>query len=458
MTAKKQVPSKEELEEKYFRYGSSISSLAREYNTSNPTVRKWLILHGISRKTHKQASTEANVVNNKACMPTKEELQDYYANNSLQETYRYFSIGQEKLYEWLSYYNIPSRNLSEGTTLGKNKQHISIQYSKEKVEEVYSKHHHIGLAAQELEISYSHMKTLMQRHNIAAILPWRSKGENDLYVSIQNLSNLIVWNSNDKKLISPYEIDIVSHERKLAIEYCGTYWHSEHYGSKQKTYHKNKFDLCNKIGYELITVFESDDVSKVISLIKTKLGLTKKVFARKCHVKVIDSKIATSFHKKHHLHSSVGASLHYGLYHKEDLLMVLSMGKPRFSKQYEWECVRMTSHSDYNVVGGASKLFKMFFRENNVKSCVTFSDLRYGKGKVYAHCGFTFVGYTQPNYWYFHKNNPKELYSRVKFQKHKLKTLFQTFDNNKTEYENMLDNKYDRIWDCGNAIWIMKQQ
>ena len=42
--------------------------------------------------------------------------------------------------------------------------------------------------------------------------------------------------------------------------------------------------------------------------------------------------------------------------------------------------------------------------------------------------------------------------SRNKFQKHKIINV----DVSKSEYENMLDQMYDRIWDCGNVVYYYK--
>jgi hypothetical protein len=44
-------------------------------------------------------------------------------------------------------------------------------------------------------------------------------------------------------------------------------------------------------------------------------------------------------------------------------------------------------------------------------------------------------------------------------QKHKLEKLLDIFDPNKTEYQNMLDNGYKRVWDSGNIkyIWNKKE-
>ena len=62
---------------------------------------------------------------------------------------------------------------------------------------------------------------------------------------------------NDRRLIYPYELDIVIPDKKIAIEYCGLYWHSEKMGH-DKNYHLNKLSMCEKIGYRLITVFEDE--------------------------------------------------------------------------------------------------------------------------------------------------------------------------------------------------------
>jgi len=39
-----------------------------------------------------------------------------------------------------------------------------------------------------------------------------------------------------------------------------------------------------------------------------------------------------------------------------------------------------------------------------------------------------------------------------------LSKRLKTFDENKTEWENMKNNKYDRIWDCGNAVYGINRQ
>ena len=74
---------------------------------------------------------------------------------------------------------------------------------------------------------------------------------------------------------------------------------------------------------------------------------------------------------------------------------------------------------------------------------------------VYDRLGFKRIGVSSPNYWYWKgKMNNLTLESRVKYQKHKLKNILEHFDESKSEVQNMKDNGYNRIFDCGNIVYV----
>lgn len=452
-------PSKEELQELYVKEGTSISSLARHYGTTNPTVRNWLISYEIQRKDHKRASTEANNRHRNSAIPTKTELEKLYSESSIKELERYYGVGQSTIYKWLEDYSIKLRDLGESCKLSKSKTYSDIQFSKEFLEEKYDRTKPLTELADKLNVSRSHILKLFSIHNIekAKMEPsYRSKAEIELFEFLSDEFPDDNWEHTNRTIISPLELDIVNHTKKIAIEYCGLYWHSEGAFGKNSTYHRSKFLSCKEAGYKLITVFESDDTIKVRKFLLKILGKTKKIHARKTQLRELSSIQASEFHSKHHLHGSIGGKFHYGLFYNDELVMACSFGMNRFSKNQEYECTRMTS-SDYTVVGGASKLFSHFIKTEKPASIVTFADLRFGEGKTYLNCGFVEAEQTAPNYWYF-KKNTNRLFSRVKFQKHKLAKQLEDFDPDKTEYENMLDNKWDRIWDCGNAKYIWRKE
>ena len=100
------------------------------------------------------------------------------------------------------------------------------------------------------------------------------------------------------------------------------------------------------------------------------------------------------------------------------------------------------------VIGIAGKLLKYFEVNYKPNEIFSFADRRWSDGNVYNKIGFTFVCYTQPNYWYF-KDNKKRLH-RFNFRKDKIKHLG---TENQTEWEIMQEQGYDRIWDCGKLVY-----
>ena len=102
-------------------------------------------------------------------------------------------------------------------------------------------------------------------------------------------------------------------------------------------------------------------------------------------------------------------------------------------------------------MGGLSKLLKYVIRSYPNKTIMSYADVKFGIGIGYKRCGFNYIGVTDPGYSYF-KNGIK--YSRQQFQKHKLHKMLINFDPSMTEWENMQINGYDRIWDCGNIIYL----
>lgn len=78
---------------------------------------------------------------------------------------------------------------------------------------------------------------------------------------------------NDRKLIKPYELDIVIPKLKIAFEFNGDHWHEEGI-SKPIGYHEMKIQLCKDKGYELIHVWEHDwikDKENIFKNIEEKL-------------------------------------------------------------------------------------------------------------------------------------------------------------------------------------------
>ena len=260
---------------------------------------------------------------------------------------------------------------------------------------------------------------------------------------------------NDRELIAPYEIDILIEHKNLAIEYDGFYYHNEK--AVWKNYHLNKTELCEKQNFQLIHIFENEWLYKqdiVKSRLKNLLGIyDATVFARKCEIREVTSKESKIFQEANHIQGACNSSVNLGLYFNNELISLMTFGKCRFNKNYEWELLRFCNKLGYHVPGAAGKLLKHFEKTYNPTSLISYADRRWSRGKLYDALGFTLDHISRPNYWYY-KNGDYELKSRVNFQKHKLKDKLEKFDPKLSESENMKNNGYLKIYDCGNLVYV----
>lgn len=87
-----------------------------------------------------------------------------------------------------------------------------------------------------------------------------SNGEQEVFDYISFIYEGNISRSN-RRLISPYEIDIVLHDLKICIEFNGDYWHSIKVND-DPNYHLNKTIRCEERGYDLLQIRENDWNSK----------------------------------------------------------------------------------------------------------------------------------------------------------------------------------------------------
>lgn len=287
---------------------------------------------------------------------------------------------------------------------------------------------------------------------------YSSIAEQEIKEFIKNLGFDVL--ENDRKTIGK-ELDILVLEKNLAIEFNGLYWHREQNG-KDRKYHLNKSNLCKEKNIDLIHIFEDEWFYKkdiIRSIIKNKLGIIdNKIYARKCEIREISNKEAIEFYKKNHIQGGINSKINIGLYYNNELVSCLSFSKFRFltDEVKRYEITRFANKLNNSVIGGFSKLLS-FFKKNFVFSeIITYSDKRYFNGEIYKNNGFEQSKDTQPDYFYVRKSEVKR-YNRMAFQKHKLSNLLESYNKDLTEYENMLNNGYDRIWGCGNHKFILKQ-
>jgi hypothetical protein len=252
-----------------------------------------------------------------------------------------------------------------------------------------------------------------------------------------------------------YEIDIYLPQLKIGIEFHGNFYHTE--SKVGKIRHLDKAELCEEKGIKLIQIFEHEwDLKNdiVCSRIKSAIGKSDKIFARKCDVVQVDPQEKDAFLKDNHIKGKDISRINFCLRYNGEIVACMTFGKPRFNDNYEWELIRYCSKIGINVIGGASRLLKAF-RNKSSGTIISYADRRWSDGNLYKKLGFSFVNYTPVGYFYYNCSN-KKIMSRIESQKQKIENVFPDFDPSLTERENMFKNGYERIYDAGNSVWVLR--
>ena len=235
------------------------------------------------------------------------------------------------------------------------------------------------------------------------------------------------------------ELDIYIPSKGIAFEFNGFYWHNsgtyEH--SKSRCYHQQKTINCLNNGIKLYHIWEDVSDELCQSIVLSKLGLSKKLYARKYKVQEIDSQKGKEFFKTHHVDGNVRAVKYFALCDKDKILCCLSLNQRRIQStgNLQWEIARFASAFNITVVGGYSKLLeysKQYLLTLGVHTLISYCNKDLSpdyQSTVYSKLGFTFVCETSPIYRYWFSREVTyngrvfkrgDITSRQTFQRQKL--------------------------------------
>ena len=287
----------------------------------------------------------------------------------------------------------------------------------------------------------------------------KCSGINKGSVKEQKIKDFLIDNGicilENKKILGDLEIDIFIPAYNLGIEFNGLFWHND--TRLHKNYHLNKSNIAINKGIRLIHIFE-DEWDHHPDIVKSRLlnilGKTNnRIYARLCQIREISFTEEKEFLEYNHIQGYAKSSIKLGLYHKDVLVSVMTFSKLNLSRGVRnknmWELLRFASLLNYNIVGGASKLFSYFVKKYNPPEVWSYSDNRWNTGNTYKNIGFDYIGNTSIGYWYIDLKEGKRIH-RFGMRKNS------NDDENLSEYENRLNQGYLRIWDCGHSKWIWK--
>ncbi len=294
--------------------------------------------------------------------------------------------------------------------------------------------------------------------------------EQEVCSFIRTISDTEIQIQN-RKVISPKEIDIYLPEYKLGIECNPTSTHNSSISFMNKSdildlnYHRMKSDLANKNSIFLFHIFGYEWVHKkpiIQSMIKNLLGMNSvKIYARNTDIKDVSFADASVFLNTNHRQGSAASKVRLGLYYNNELVALMTFGSLRSaisrksSSDSCWELIRFCSKLDTTIVGGASKLFKYFIQHYNPTEIISFSDIAHTNGKLYQILGFEEDHRSDPGYVWV-DTSTDIAYNRVNAQKHNLKKFLNDSSidlENMTEQQIMVAHGYVQVFDSGTILW-----
>ena len=289
---------------------------------------------------------------------------------------------------------------------------------------------------------------------------FQSKPEIEIkeYLQTLNIENIVI---HSKSIINPFEIDIYLPDFNLAIEFNGLYWHSELNG-KLKDYHITKTKLCEEKGIQLIHIFDDEWCNKK-ELIKNKLKYILKlntnkerIYGRNTIIKEISSQEKDIFLEKYHIQGKDKSSIKLGAFFNNEIIAIMTFSKKRIiygkkeNSENDYELIRYAANENYIAIGTAGKLLNYFISKYKPNKIHSYADRRWSSTlntTLYEKLGFKLIDKGTPNYWYL--LNYSERKHRFNFTKYQ---IVNKYNGNKdlSEWENMINLGYDRIWDCGS--------
>lgn len=317
------------------------------------------------------------------------------------------------------------------------------------IEQHYNQQKTLTVISEELGVGDATVGRYAKHHGIRTRRFPTSQGEKEIseFLTSHNVTHL----TNDRSIISPLELDIYIPEHRLAIEYCGLYWHSEQQG-KSRSYHHNKWKGCADRGIQLLTIF-ADEWDQKSQCIKSKiLHLCNKsssnvVYARQTKIKNLTTSEKREFFEEHHIQGDGPGSISYGLLYQDKLVAAVAFiktGEEYYLNRYA---------TSVRVVGGFSKLLRHFTINNHWSSIVSFADLRFSDGSLYYSNGWVLDSVLPPDYSY--SPDTQHRYHKFNYRRKYLPKLLETFDPALSEWENCKANSVYRIWDCGKLRFKM---
>lgn len=230
----------------------------------------------------------------------------------------------------------------------------------------------------------------------------------------------------------------------------GNHFNNYQYRPEYEKYHKDKTTFARQQGYKCVNIWDWDSWDKIIDIVSENKN---RHYARKMQLKLVDKNKANEFLQTNHIQGKCKGNIaNLGLYQNEELIQIMTFGKPRYNKNYQWELLRLCTKSEHYVVGGAERLFKHFTESYKPESILSYCDMSKFTGDVYLKLKFKLL----------RENHPQKIWTKGTahitdslLRQRGYDQLFNTDYGKGTSNEQlMIDHGWRPIYDCGQNTYV----
>ncbi len=233
------------------------------------------------------------------------------------------------------------------------------------------------------------------------------------------------------------------------------------YKNNRTTRNYEIFEINNRA----LIKFPWDDKNKFNNLLDNNGDKTRH-FARNLQIKELTKKECDDFLIEHHLQKSCkGQNIKLALVGSGEILQIMTFGKPRYNKKFEYELLRLCTRTNNIIIGGAEKLFKHFVEQYEPKNIISYCDVSKFSGRVYERLGFSKPKTPKPSKHWFNENMPEQyqhftdnLLKQKGFDQLVGKYLGFEFGKGVSNEELMRIFDYGEIYDKGQATYVYENQ
>ena len=283
--------------------------------------------------------------------------------------------------------------------------------------------------------------------------------QKEIQESIKEIVLDLEVSMNCRDIISPLELDIYIPDKKFAIEFNGSYWHSEAVldPKEAKKKHITKTKLCQEKGIRLFHIFENiwdNRKEQIIGFLRSALGQNEnRINGRDCEIK---ENLGLELCEKYHIQGKPNNFIKtFDLVYKEEWIGSMVFGK-HHRQNIEGNPIvlsRLVFKNNTTIQGGVSKLFNralIWAKENNYDRIISWSDNSWTEGNIYKVLNFELMEEFPADYFYWDSKTNKYL------SKQSQKKSYTGCPKETTERDFCFEKGLFRIYDCGKKRWEYK--